>query len=119
MRGGFVYIITNKHHTTLYVGVTSNLRARIVKHIEKSFPNSFTARYNVNKLVYYEVFDSIVDAIAREKQLKAGPRKQKEGLVNKFNPEWNDLFPMIADEEWNEAPLKIWHSPSKHQKHHR
>ena len=107
MPRGFVYIITNKHHTTLYVGVTSDLRSRIIKHIEKKYPKSFTARYNVNKLVYYEVFDSIMAAIAREKQLKAGPRKQKEGLINKYNPEWSDLFKRVADQEWDEAPLKI------------
>lgn len=82
MRGGFVYILTNKHNTTLYVGVLSNLYSLMVKHIEKFYPKSFTARYNLNKLVYYEAFDSIVDAIAREKQLKAGSRKQK-GSINK------------------------------------
>ena len=107
MRGGFAYFVTNKHNTTLYVGVSSNLYARMIKHIEKAFPKSFTARYNLNKLVYYEVFDSIVDAIAREKQLKAGSRKQKEALINKYNPEWKDLFPLIADDAWDESPLKI------------
>jgi len=96
MKGGFVYILTNKHNTTLYVGVTSNLTGRIVKHRDKVFPKSFSARYNLNKLVYYEIFHSIVDAIAREKQLKAGPRKQKEALINKSNPEWNDLFHAIS-----------------------
>lgn len=92
MKGGFVYIITNAHHTTLYVGVTSNLFNRINQHRDKHFPKSFSARYNLNKLVYYETFDSIVDAIAREKQLKAGSRKKKEALVNKLNPAWSDLF---------------------------
>ena len=92
MKGGFVYIITNAHHTTLYVGVTSNLFNRTVEHRDKVFPKSFSARYNLNKLVYYEIFDSIIDAIAREKQLKAGSRKKKEILINKLNPEWKDLF---------------------------
>lgn len=105
MPRGFVYIITNKHHTTLYVGLTSNLRARVVKHVEKAYPKSFTVRYNVSKLVYYEVFDSIVASIAREKQLKAGPRKQKEALINKHNPAWNDLLVLISDPEWDKEPL--------------
>lgn len=107
MLGGFVYILTNTHHTTLYVGVTSDLYNRTVDHRDKLFPKSFSARYNLNKLVYYEVFDAIVDAIAREKQLKAGSRKKKEALINKYNPEWKDLFDIIADEEWNEAPLEV------------
>jgi putative endonuclease len=98
MKGGFVYIITNAHHTTLYVGVTSNVYNRTVQHRDKIFPKSFSARYNLSKLVYYEIFDSIVDAIAREKQLKAGSRKKKEDLINKFNPEWKDLFTVIASE---------------------
>ena len=97
MTGGFVYILTNKHNTTLYVGVTSTLYSRIIQHQTKTFPKSFTARYNVSKLVYYEVFDSIVEAIDREKQLKAGSRKQKIALINKFNPEWKDLFEVVAN----------------------
>lgn len=108
MPRGFVYILTNKHHTTLYVEVTSNLRGRTNDHRNKRYPKSFSARYNVNKLVYYEyeVFNKIVVAIAREKQLKAGPLKNKETLINKYNPAWKDLFDMIADEKWNEAPLE-------------
>ena len=107
MPGGFVYILTNKHHTTLYIGVTSGLYTRIEKHRDKIFPKSFSARYNLNKLVYYEVFDSIVKAIAREKQLKAGSRKNKEKLINNYNPEWNDLFDLVANEAWDEAPLEL------------
>ena len=91
----YVYILTNRHHTTLYVGVTSHLCRRTKQHLDKFFPKSFSARYNVNKLVYYEVFDSIVDAIKREKQLKAGSRKQKLKLINNFNPAWKDLFPSL------------------------
>lgn len=89
---GYVYIITNRHHTVLYVGVTSNLPGRIGKHRDKFYPNSFSGMYNVDKLVYFEVFDFIIDAIAREKQLKAGSRKRKEELINSLNPEWRDLF---------------------------
>ena len=70
-KGGYIYIITNQHHTVLYVGVTSNLPGRIGQHKDKFYPKSFTAKYNVDKLVYFEVFNSIVDAIMREKQIKA------------------------------------------------
>ncbi|MEK6478930.1 GIY-YIG nuclease family protein [Catalinimonas sp. 4WD22] len=80
-RGGYVYIITNTHHTTLYVGMTSNLQRRIQQHKQKYYPRSFSARYNLHKLVYYEVFSRIEEAIAREKQLKSGNRKKKEMLI--------------------------------------
>ena len=89
--GGSVYIVTNKNRTTLYVGVTSNLAARIQEHREKKYPNSFTARYNLDRLVFYENFTRIEEAIAREKQLKGGSRKKKEELINNLNPEWKDL----------------------------
>jgi len=94
-KGGCAYIITNAHHTTLYVGVTSDLYTRIVKHREKEFARSFSARYNLYKLVYYELFHTIEEAIEREKQLKAGSRKKKEKLITGFNPEWKDLFDEI------------------------
>ena len=103
---GFTYILTNKHNTTLYVGVTSDLRSRSKKHRDKIYPKSFSARYNISKLVYYEVFHSIRDAIAREKQLKAGPRKQKVALINTYNPHWKDLYEMITNEKWDKAPLR-------------
>jgi len=102
---GFTYILANKRNTTLYVGVTSDLYGRCVKHRNKVYPKSFTARYNVSKLVYYEISDSMAEAIAREKQLKAGSRKQKEALINRTNPEWKDLFEEIK-KKWNEAPLR-------------
>jgi putative endonuclease len=98
MKGGYTYIITNTHNTTLYVGASSTLFNRTIQHREKYFPNSFYARYNLWKLVYYETYDSIVDAIAREKQLKAGPRKQKVMLINRMNPEWKDLYETIGPE---------------------
>ncbi len=97
MKPGFVYIITNKNNTTLYVGVTSNLPRRILEHIEKRYQNSFSARYNLNKLVYYEQFQMIGDAIGREKQLKAGSRAAKLKLIESTNPNWNDLFEDIKD----------------------
>ena len=94
-KGGCVYVITNAHHTTFYIGVTSDLHSRIVEHKEKVFPKSFAARYNLNVLVYYELFHTIEEAIEREKQLKGGSRKTKEELINKFNPEWKDLFDVV------------------------
>lgn len=97
-RGGSVYIITNQHHTTLYVGVTSDLLKRITQHREKFYPNSFSAKYNLNKLVYFENLPTITEAIAREKQLKAGSRKKKIDLINTMNPKWDDLFEVIK--EW-------------------
>lgn len=97
MKPGFIYIITNKYNTTLYIGVTSNLTKRILEHIEKRFESSFTFRYNLNKLVYYEQFQMIGDAIAREKQLKGGSRSAKIKLIEIVNPLWKDLFSEIED----------------------
>ena len=94
-KGGNVYIVTNKNNTVLYVGVTSNLKQRILDHQNKKYKNAFSARYNCNKLVYYECFNSIVEAIAREKQLKAGNRAKKLALINDFNINWEDLFESI------------------------
>ena len=97
MKPGFVCFITNHTNTTLYIGVTSNLPNRIIEHREKRFQNSFSARYNLNKLVYYEQFQMIGDAISREKQLKGGSRKAKIELIEKMNPNWDDLFEDIKD----------------------
>jgi putative endonuclease len=89
--GGHIYILTNKNNTVLYTGVTNNLKRRIKEHCLKINSKSFTSRYNLNKLVYYESFFHIGDAIFREKQIKAGSRKKKEQLINSINPGWNDL----------------------------
>jgi putative endonuclease len=97
MKPGFIYIITNKYQTVVYTGVTSNLSQRIMEHKEKRYPNSFSARYNVNILVYYEQFQMIGDAIAREKQIKAGSREAKNNLIRSLNPTWKDLFEDIKD----------------------
>ncbi len=94
---GCVYILTNKVHTVLYTGVTSNLRSRIWQHREHWFPGSFSARYNCTKLVYYRFFDGIVAAIAEEKRIKGGSRADKLALINNFNSEWNDLWEAIQD----------------------
>lgn len=97
MKPGFIYIITNKNNTTLYIGVTSNLPKRIFEHKEKRHENSFSARYNLDKLVYFEQFQMIGDAIGREKQLKGGNRATKLNLINNFNPDWKDLYQEIVD----------------------
>ena len=91
MKKGYVYIMTNKLKTTLYVGVTSNLIQRILQHKNKVFPNSFTAKYNCNFLVYFCKFESITKAIAEEKRLKGGSRAQKIALIESQNPDWKDL----------------------------
>ena len=90
-RGGAIYILTNKNNTVLYTGVTSDLRKRLYEHKNKTYPSGFTSRYNVSKLVFYEIFTSIEEAIAREKQIKSGSRKKKILLIEELNPEWNDL----------------------------
>jgi putative endonuclease len=91
-RGGCVYIITNKVHTVLYTGVTSDLYIRIKQHKEKAYPKSFSAKYNCCILLYFEQFSSIIEAIAKEKQIKNWKRAWKLNLINGDNPEWRDLF---------------------------
>ena len=86
-----VYIMTNKGHKVLYTGVTSNLFRRVTEHKEKMV-HGFTSSYNVTKLVYYEKFNSMEEAIAREKQIKGGSRQKKIDLINSKNPEWKDLY---------------------------
>ena len=90
MKGAYVYILSNKRNGTLYVGVTSNLVKRIFEHKEKVV-NGFSAKYNLDLLVYYEERWSIEEAIQREKQLKAGNSKNKLGLIESINPDWKDL----------------------------
>jgi putative endonuclease len=90
MKKSLVYFMTNKNNTVIYVGVTSDLLKRVYQHKTKTY-KGFTAKYNCNKLIYFEEFDAINLAIAREKQLKSGNRKRKERLINAENPEWNDL----------------------------
>ena len=91
-RGGCVYILTNKYHKVLYTGVTSNLIKRVPEHASKEKPRAFTAKYNVNKLVYYASFPTIEEAIAEEKRIKGGNRKQKIALIESMNPLWEDLW---------------------------
>ncbi len=88
----YIYIATNKYNKVLYTGVTRSLLKRMGEHRERIYKNSFTSKYNINKLIYYEVFEDIYNAISREKQIKAGSRKKKLKLINKLNPEWRDLI---------------------------
>ena len=91
-KGGFVYILTNPLHSILYTGVTSDLISRIQQHLWKYYPDSFTAKYNVTILVYYQFYPTINEAILEEKRIKGGSRKQKMMLINSINPLWNDLW---------------------------
>jgi len=83
--------MTNKNNTVLYTGVTSNLKRRVYEHKEKLF-EGFTKKYNVTKLVYYEVCPDAQSAIIREKKIKGGSRQKKIDLIRSINPEWKDLF---------------------------
>ena len=90
MKTSFVYILTNKNKTTLYIGVTNNLERRLSEHKENK-GSKFTKKYQVKHLIYYEVFENISDAIKREKQLKGWSRMKKENIINKINPDWDFL----------------------------
>ncbi len=91
----WIYITTNKPNGVLYTGMTSELKDRIRSHKTKKYKNSFSARYNLDKLVYFEEFDSIVIAREREKQIKAGSRLKKIKLIESINPEWKDFYDEI------------------------
>lgn len=90
--GGSVYLLTNHWNTVLYLGVTSNLIARVGEHKDKSYPNSFSSAYNTCKLVWYESFTRIEEAIAKEKVMKKWKREWKENLIRQMNPDWKDLY---------------------------
>jgi putative endonuclease len=87
----YVYIMTNKRNTVLYTGVTNNLKRRIYEHKEK-LVSGFTMKYNVTKLIYYEILGDPENAILREKQIKAGSRQKKIDLINSINRKWIDLY---------------------------
>lgn len=91
-KGGFVYIMTNKHKTTLYVGVTNDLCRRVYEHKNHLIKKSFSNKYNLEYCIYYEVFPDIISAIAREKELKKWNRAKKEALINSKKPEWKTLL---------------------------
>ena len=87
----YVYIMTNVRNTVLYTGVTSDLKKRVYEHKEKLI-NGFTKKYNVTKLVYYEVFQDVENAILREKLIKGGSRQKKIDLISRMNKTWQDLY---------------------------
>ncbi len=91
----YVYIMTNKRNTVLYTGVTRDLIRRVWQHKNK-LVEGFTKKYNIVKLVYYEVFDNSRSAIEREKRIKGGSRQRKIDLIESMNPQWKDLYPEIA-----------------------
>ena len=91
----YIYILTNRDNKILYTGVTADIVKRVYEHKQK-LVEGFSKRYNVTKLVYYEVFDSIENAISREKKIKGWIRQKKIDLVNTLNPDWKDLYGEIA-----------------------
>ena len=95
MKQPAIYIMTNKKHGTLYTGVTSDLIKRVWQHKSNAI-KSFTSRYNVNQLVYYEIHGDAVEAIKREKNIQAWRREWKLALIEKDNPNWEDLYDEIV-----------------------
>ncbi len=91
MRQPAIYILANKPNGTLYTGVTSNLPARVYQHKQKC-TRSFTTKFGVTRLVYFELFEDMCTAIGREKQLKGGSRAKKIALIRQMNPAWRDLY---------------------------
>jgi putative endonuclease len=87
--------MANKFNTVLYTGVTNDLVRRVYEHKMKLNPDGFTGKYEINKLVYYEISEDITAAIEREKQIKAGSRKKKIALILDMNPGWKDLYDEI------------------------
>jgi putative endonuclease len=94
-KGGYIYILTNNKNTVLYTGVTSRLKDRVWEHKEKVYQTAFTYKYHIHKLIFFEEYPDIRDAIEREKQIKAGSRAKKIALINGMNPDWNDLFELL------------------------
>jgi len=94
----YVYIVTNKSHTVLYIGITSFLEGRIHDHRERLI-EGFTKRYQVTKLIFYEDYPDPNSAISREKQLKGWRREKKIGLIEKMNPRWIDLFEQLTHKD--------------------
>jgi putative endonuclease len=94
MKQPCVYIMASKRHGTLYMGVTSNLAKRAFEHRD-GLVKGFTAKYGCKILVWYELHETMIDAIAREKQIKAGSRAKKVALIEALNPEWKDLYELL------------------------
>ena len=97
MRRGYVYLLASYKGGTLYCGVTSDLPARLHQHQSKTDPQCFTAKHHVTRLVWFDDYDLIVDAIAREKTIKGWPRQWKINLIEESNPEWLPLHPETGE----------------------
>jgi len=93
----YVYILANNTNVSVYIGVTNNIVRRVWEHKNNVDKNSFTARYNIHKLIYYEIFNEPYEAISREKQLKGWNRKRKNLLISNFNSKWEDLYEKIIE----------------------
>ena len=93
----YVYILSNDHNTVLYTGVTNDLLRRVYEHKNHLDKGSFTAQYNIEKLVYFEVTSDVNAAIEREKQIKGWNRKRKNKLIESKNPNWDDLYHAILN----------------------
>jgi len=94
--------MTNAYNTVLYSGATTDLYKRVQEHKNKVFKNSFTLKYNTDKLVYFESFSIVGDAFKREKQIKSGSRKKKVDLIITMDPEWKDLFEILKENQGEE-----------------
>ena len=90
-KGYYIYLLTNKRLNVLYTGVTNHLIRRVYEHKNKMV-DGFTKKYNVDRLIHYETYSDISDAIAREKEIKGWSRAKKNALINQGNPKWEDLF---------------------------
>lgn len=90
-RNYYLYILTNPFNTVLYIGITNNLVRRLIQHRNHTFNNSFSEKYNLTKLIYFEIYEYIDVAIYREKQLKKWRRQWKNNLIKTINPTWKDL----------------------------
>ena len=95
----YVYILANVTNVAVYIGMTNNLIRRVYEHRNHIDPDSFTSQYNIHKLVYFEQTSDVRAALEREKQLKGWKRSKKNALVEKMNPQWKDLYPLITGEE--------------------
>ena len=93
----YVYMMTNQYRNVLYTGITNDLIRRVYEHRNHLLKDSFTAKYHVTKLVYFEITEDVHSAIAREKQIKSWNRVRKDALVESQNPTWVDQYPMILE----------------------
>ena len=100
----YVYILANATNVALYIGVTSNLLGRVYQHKNHLDPDSFTAKYNIHKLVYFEQTTDVRSALEREKQLKGWVRRKKNALIASMNPQWKDLYPILLGETDSSTP---------------